>query len=637
MFKNLFQPIKIGNLEIKNRGVQPSMVTNYCNEDGSISDQFIAYHEARAKGGVGLIITEAAYIDTVGKGFTKQFGIDNDKLIPGLKKLVDKVHSHGAKIAVQIYHGGRQANTIVTGQSCVAPSAIPCPVMQAMPKELTIEEIKDLVNKFADASGRAKEAGFDAVEIHGAHGYLISQFQSPHSNHRNDEYGGSVENRNRFPIEVVDAIRNRVGADFPIIYRVNSEEFLPDGLMLEDSIAFSKILIEHGVDAINVSGSTYATGRTSSGSDDILGVYVENSATIKQAINNVIPVMVANRIKTPQFAEDILANNKADMIVTGRGLLGDADFYNKAKNGQEDEIRMCLSCNHCISELMTGVPISCCQNPLTGHELEYDLQVPAQTKKKVLVVGGGVAGMEAANIAATKGHSVTLYEQSNNLGGNGIIATKPPYKSELMPLIDHLSYMLNKNNINVKLNSKVDMDTINSEKPDVVILASGSTPIVPRIPGVDNDNVVSAEAVLLGNKVVGNKVVVIGGGMVGVETAEFLTEQNKEVTVVEMADEILKDMSPTLKVGLLGRVSNSTIKVFTGEKVQEIKDHVVITDKQIIDTADNIVLAMGYKSNNELVSLLEENNVNYKVIGDAVKARKIYQAVKEGFEAAYNL
>lgn len=475
------------------------------------------------------------------------------------------------------------------------------------------------------------------MEIHGAHGYLINEFLSPNSNHRNDEYGGSVEKRRRFPLEVVDAIRRRVGPDFPLIYRITSEEFLPDGLTIEDTAAFSKVLVEHGINAINVSGSTYVANRTSSGSDDILGVYVENAATIKKTINSAVTVMVANRIKTPKFADDVIANGKADMIVTGRALLCDADFYNKAKNGQADEIRTCLSCNHCISELMAGVPISCACNPLTGHEIEYDLHIPAQTRKKVLVVGGGPGGMEAANIAAVKGHSVTLYEQSDHLGGNVIPATKPPYKSEMMYIIDHLTYMLNKNKVNIKLNTKVDMNIINMEKPDVVILASGSLPIVPEIPGIDNDYVVSAEDVLFERKAVGNKVVVIGGGMVGVETAEFLEHQNKEVTVIEMLDEILSDMSPVLKAGLQVRVSNSNIKIMTGQKVLEIKENAVITDKQAIEGSDTIVIAIGYKPNNELIPQLQESSVNYKVIGDAVKARRIYQAVKEGFEAAYNL
>jgi 2,4-dienoyl-CoA reductase-like NADH-dependent reductase (Old Yellow Enzyme family) len=303
MFKNLSTPIKIGKAEIKNRGVMPSMVTNFCNEDGSVTDRFIAYHGARAKGGVGLIIVEAAYVDRRGKGFTYQIGIDHDQLIPGLKKLTDEVHRHGAKIAIQIYHGGRQANALVTCEPLVAPSPIPCPVMQSMPKELSAKEIRELVNAFADAAERAKKAGFDAVEVHGAHGYLLNQFLSPNSNRRTDEYGGSVENRRRFPLEVVDAVRSRVGADFPIIYRITSEEFLPDGLMLGDTVEFSKVLVEHGVDAINVSGSTYVAGKTSSGADDPLGVYVENACAIKREIKSAVPVIVANRIKTPLFAD----------------------------------------------------------------------------------------------------------------------------------------------------------------------------------------------------------------------------------------------------------------------------------------------------------------------------------------------
>jgi len=637
VFNNLIAPIKIGNVEIRNRGVMPSMVTNYCNEDGSVTDRFIAYHEARAKGGVGLIIVEAAFVDPIGKGFTKQIGIDNDRLIPGLKKLTDQIHKHGAKIAIQIYHGGRQANEMVTCQPLVAPSAIPCPVMQSMPKELSVGEIKELINKFADGAERAKKAGFDAIEIHGAHGYLINQFLSPNSNHRTDEYGGSLENRRRFPLEVLEAVRNRVGDDFPIIYRITTDEFLPDGLVIEDTAEFSKVLVKNGINAINVSGSTYAAGRTSSGSDDILGVYVENANVIKQAINSAVPVIVANRIKTPQFADEVIGNGKSDMIATGRALISDADFYQKVQNGSADEIRTCLSCNHCISELMAGVPISCLQNPLTGNELDYDLAMQTETNKKVLVVGGGPGGMEAAVIAAGKGHLVTLCEQSDHLGGNVIPGSKPPYKFELLAAIDYLKTMLKKYDVTVKLNTKMDAKMIKDEKADVVILASGSLPIVPRISGIDLDYVISAEDALLGNKFVGENVVVIGGGSVGLETAELLVDQGKNVTVIEMLEEILADMSPVLKGGLLNRISKSPIKVFTCEKVMEIKDHVVITDKQTIDKVDTIILSVGYKANNSLITQLQESNVDFKVIGDAIKPRKIYNAIKEGFEIAYNL
>lgn len=511
-FKHYLSTIRIGSLELRNRGVMPAMVTNYSNIDGSVTDRLIAYHEARAKGEVGLIIVEAAYIDWAGKGFPNQIGIDNDALIPGLKKLAEHVHRHGAKIAIQLHHAGRQADPRVTKMNVLGPSPIPCPVVQSIPKELTVDEIKEVVNKYAMAAERAKKAGFDAVELHGTHGYIINQFLSPNSNHRTDEYGGSAEKRMKFPLEVVDVVRNSVGSDYPIIYRIASEEFLPGGLMIEDAVAFSNILVEHGVNALHVSGGTYASDRSSSGSDDILGVYVENAAAIKRAINNAIPVIVANRIKTPKFADEIIESGKADLISTGRALLCDADYYNKIQEGHEDEIRTCLSCNHCTSELVSGSPISCIYNPMTGNELNYDLSTSAQEKKKVLIVGGGPSGMEAAHIAASRGHSVTLYEKNDHLGGNVIPGAKPPYKSEMMAAVDFLSHMLEKIHVEVKLSTKASIDTIRSEGVDVVIVASGSTPIIPKIPGVENDYVFTAEDVLMNRKTVGKKVVVIGGG-----------------------------------------------------------------------------------------------------------------------------
>lgn len=636
-FGHYMSPIRIGSLELRNRGVMPAMVTNYSNADGSVTNRLIAYHEARAKGGVGLIIVEAAYIDWAGKGFPNQIGIDSDALIPGLKRLAAHVHRHGAKIAIQLHHAGREADPRVTKTDLVGASAIPCPVIQVMPKELTVDEIKEVVNKYAMAAERAKKAGFDAVELHGTHGYILNQFLSPVSNRRTDEYGGNAEKRMKFPLEVIDAVRKRVGKDYPIIYRIASEEFLPGGLMLEDAVAFAKILVAHGVDALHVSGGTYASDRSSSGSDDILGVYVENAAAIKRAVNDAIPVLVANRIKTPKFADEIIASGKADLISAGRAVLCDADYYNKIGEGREDEIRTCLSCNHCTGELVSGFPVSCIYNPMTGKELDYDLSVPAREKKKVLVVGGGPGGMEAAYIASGRGHRVTLFEQKEYLGGNLITATKPPFKSEMIAAVDFLSHMLGKNHVQVKLRTKVGIDTLKNEGADVVIVASGSTPIVPKIPGVEKDFVFTAEDVLMNRKTTGQKVVVIGGGSVGMETAELLASQNKEVSIVEMADEIFADLSPVLKAGMMGRVDQSKIQIMTGEKVLEIRDHAVVTDKQTFGNIDSVILAMGYRSNNELVQQLQEAGINCQVVGDAVKPRKIVRAVTEGFEAAYNL
>lgn len=636
-FEHYLSPIQIGNLALKNRGVMPAMVTNYSNADGSVTDRLIAYHEALAKGGVGLVIVGAAYIDWAGKGFPNQIGIDKDELVPGLKRLTEHIHRHGAKIAVQLHHAGREADPRVTRMDLVAPSTIPCPVVQAVPKKLTIDGIKEVMKQYQAAAIRAKEAGFDAVELHGTHGYILNQFLSPVSNHRTDEYGGSAERRMKFPLEVVDAVRESVGKNFPIIYRIASEEFLPGGLTLADALAFAKILVEHGVDALNVSGGTYASDRSSSGSDDILGVYVESAAAIKKAIHSVIPVIVANRIKTPEFAEEVLASGKADLIATARAVLCDPDYYNKMREGRREDIRICLSCNHCTGELVSGRPVSCAYNPILGRELDYNLSAPAEEKKKVLIVGGGPGGMEAAYIATSRGHSVTLLEKSDHLGGNIVPGSKPPYKSEMTATVGFLSHMLEKEHVTVKLNTEANLNIVRNEDPDAVIVASGSFPVIPRIPGVENGNVCTAEDILMGRKTAGQKVAVIGGGSVGVETAELLASQGKEVCVVEMADTIFSDLSPVQKAGAMGRVNRFALRIITGEKVLEISDHAVVTDKQMIKGIDSVVLAIGYKANDQLVQKLQEANINHQVIGDAVKPRKLYSAVTEGFEAAYRL
>lgn len=642
-FKKLLEPTQIGSMKLRNRIVMPAMVTNYCTDDGAVTERFKAYHQTRAKGGVGLIITEAAYVHPNGKGFSNQVGIYKDELIPGLKALTDAVHEHGAKIAVQLYHAGRQTTSKVTGMRVVAPSPIPCPVKQETPKELSVDEIKELVEAFGQAARRAKEAGFDAIEIHGAHGYLLNQFLSPYSNKRTDAYGGTFENRMRFPLEVVRRVRQEVGEDFPVIYRMSAEEYVAGGLTVEDTKIFAQKLVEAGINALHVSGGVYESAAMIIQPAAIpQGCYVDVAAAIKEAINNEIPVIVVGRIKDPFMAEQIIREGKADLVSMGRALLADPDLPRKVSEGKIQEIRKCIACNQgCIDRLFQDLDITCIANALTGHETEFDVGIPAEKKKRVLIIGGGPAGLEAARVAALRGHEVVLYEKQTTLGGQMQIAAVPPYKGEINDLANYLINQVEKSDIKVVKGKEADMDTIREVKPDVVILATGAEPIIPKIPGALGENVVTAHDVLKKAYTTGKKVVIIGGGLVGCETAEFLAEQGKEVTVIEMLDDVARDVGPLTRPLLLNRMSEKKINVLTKSKVQKILGDKVILENesgiQEITGVDTVVMAVGSKSKNDLLKSIEEENIPVYVIGDSVKPRKFIDAIHEGFRVAYNL
>jgi len=641
-FEKLFEPIKIGTMEVKNRFVMAPMVTNYAANDGSVTERFTAYHKARAKGDVGLIIVEATFVHPRGKGFSNELGIDKDALIGKLTELTDAVHEHGAKIAVQLYHSGRQSYSAVTGGPLFAPSPLACPVCGETPVEMTKQDIGDLITAFGEGARRAKAAGFDAVEIHGAHGYLVGQFLSPYSNKRADEYGGSLENRARFPLEVLAKVRETVGENYPVLYRLSSEEFVTGGLTIEDIKEFAPMLVEHGIDAIHVSGGVYESAAMIIQPAAVpQGVYVSNASAIKEAIGSRVPVIVVGRIKDPAMAEDIIRTGKADMIAMGRALLADPELPSKLQAGTPEEIRRCIGCNQaCIDRLFQDQDIACLGNPLTGREWQYNLEEKAAKSKKVLVIGGGPGGLEASRVAALRGHDVFLYEKNQELGGLLPIAALPPHREEINDLTDFLISQVKKLGVQVTVGHAVDEAVIDDIKPDEIIMATGATPIIPTVPGVETANIVTGEAILTGASF-GKNVVVVGGGLVGCETAEFMAAKGAHVTIVEMLDAVAADMGALDKALLMMRLEEMGVTIITGGTVTAFKENSVVMEKagkeETIDGVDTIVLALGYKAEVTMQPLLEKKKIPYHMIGDCAGPRKITEAIYEGFLNAYQL
>jgi len=635
MFKKLFSPMKIGKVEIPNRMVVSPMVTDYCNKDGTATERYITYHEAKAKGGWGLIITEDYAVDPTGKGFSTVAGLWDDSQIASHSELTKRVHQYKSKIFAQIYHCGRQTSHLVTGFQPLAPSPIACPAMQELPKELTIDEIEKMVEKFGDTALRAKKAGFDGVEIHGAHGYLIAQFMSPYSNKRSDKYGGHLLNRMRFPLDIVANVRAKCGKDFGVGFRISCDEFVPGGRTIEDTKAIAVLLEQKGIDVLHVSCGVYASVNTivppSATPHGWLAGYAEE---VKKVIN--IPVITVGRINDPFVADSIIAAGKADFVAMGRASLADPEFPKKALAGEIDEIRPCIACNEaCIGILFMDQPIKCVLNPTLGKEVELAVK-PAVTKKKVAVIGGGPAGMEAAITAAKAGHNVSLYEKEDSLGGLFYLASVPPNKGEIGNFIGYQIGQLKKLKVNVTLNAKVTPKLIDAEKPDVVIVATGGTPALPDITGISKPNVVNAYDVLAGKVAVGAKALIIGGGMVGAETANHLANHGKAVTLVEMLPDIATEVQNINRMALLANLEKGKVRILVNTTVKDVlADGAVIVKDNVTETisADTVIVAAGSNPNNDLAAQLSGKPYKVVTIGDANKVAKVIDAIEAGYLA----
>ncbi len=639
--KHMFTPLRIGSVTSKNRFVVSPMVVNYCTTDGQATETYIAYHEERAKGGWGLIITEDYAINPGAKAFVGIAGLWDDSQIAGHTELTERVHKHGAAIFAQIYHAGRQAARAITGMDAVAPTAIPCPFTLETPHALTLDEIATVVEQFGDCALRAKKAGFDGVEVHGGHGYLIAQFMSSYSNKRFDKYGGNLVNRMRLPLEIIANIRAKCGDDFPIQFRISADEMVPGGRTIEDTKAQVRLLEQAGVVAFDVSVGTDGSHQVMVTTGAVAhGWITDHAAAVKSVVD--VPVLTVARINDPLIAESVVSNGKADAIVMGRASLADPELPNKAKEGRFEDIIQCTACMQgCETRVISQLPVRCTVNPRTGRENEFAI-TPAPRKKKVFVAGGGPAGMEAAIVAAQRGHDVTLFEKDKRLGGQFYLAAVPPCKGEISAFLAWQLNMLEKLGVRVVMNTALTAQMVKDQKPDAVIVATGSTPASMKISGLDQSFVTTAQEVLDGTASLGVTCAVIGGGMIGCETANHLAHHGRKPTIIEMLCDLAGEEPLAIKAVLFKSLKDKEVPIYcnstvTGITADGLVEIVQGGEKKTLGSFDNVVLAGGMKPVNNLVAELAGSATDVRTVGDAASVRTVYEALEEGYEAGLNI
>jgi 2,4-dienoyl-CoA reductase-like NADH-dependent reductase (Old Yellow Enzyme family)/thioredoxin reductase len=624
--RRLFEKGEIGTMTLSNRIVMAPMVTNNGTWNGEVSDEMIDYYVARAKGGAGLIIVQATAIVPESKGTSdKWLNIYDDKYIPRLKLLSEAVQSHGARIAIQLWHGGVSIPLMGHPELGVGPSDVtfmgfPC-------RGLSLEEMDYIMEGYAEGARRAKESGFDAAEIHGGNMYLIADFLSPFTNKRTDEYGGSAENRARFACEIISRARDRVGADYPLLLRMAGRDYLEGGLTVEDAVKQAPLYVKAGIDCLHVRDGLGGSPL------NVPGILIPLAEAVKKVVD--VPVIAVQRIDT-LLAEKVLQENKADFIAMGRGFLTDPEFPIKAKEGRLEDIRPCVACGQCANSIRNkDTFITCTVNAGTGREKKFVI-APAQRKKKVMVIGAGIAGLEAARVAALRGHEVTVYEKSPEAGGQWNIAALQPGKDAFVLFREYLLTALGKLGVALQYNCEITAERVTETGPDVIILATGAVPAAPDVPGIDGDNVVQGNDVITGKAEVGESAVVVGANYLGMELAIDLARKGKKVTLLEALDKIGPEVAPAQRMKLLKELETLNVEMLSNAPVTEITANGVQVNEKAYQ-GQTVVLATGATPVDGLAHEIRSLAPEFYAIGDCARPRRAVNAVHEGANTALKI
>jgi 2,4-dienoyl-CoA reductase (NADPH2) len=666
-FKRLFEPITIKSVEIKNRIVMPSMGLLY-SSDFVFNDRYKAFYRERAKGGVGLMTIGPVSVDRVGS-VPIMPGLHDDSFVEPLQRFVEELHREtDVKLAVQLLQMGRYTFSFLTGMTPIAPSALPSKITGETPREMTRDDIEEVKEAYAQAARRAKEAGFDLIEILACTGYLISQFLSPVTNRRTDEYGGTIENRMRFGLEVIGKVRETVGDDMAVGVRIAGNDFMEGGNTNKESALFASEAEKAGIDAINVTGGWHETNVPQLTSNVPPGGFVYLARGIKNEVS--VPVFASNRLGDPVVAEKALRSGACDMICWGRPLITDPDLPRKVRDGRLSEIIPCISCNQgCFDAIFSATPVSCILNPRAGNEAIYSVK-RVESPKKIMVAGGGPAGMEFAIIAGERGHRVTLYEKESSLGGQINLAKMPPGKREFQKIIDSMKARMEKWGVRVVLGTALTREIVAEQSPDALVVASGARPMNLDVPGVDKPHVIDAWDVLSEKAwKIGRDVVVVGGSATGCETAYFIASMDipdpdiysfimfhtaedpkfatsllrttsRQVTVIDMVPRLAANVGRTSRWSLTKSLKLLGIDLRPSTKLIEIRDDSVLVETakgEETIPADTVVMAVGASSINDFAGNLKEIGCDVITIGDAKEPRKITEAVREGFEEALKI
>lgn len=634
-YMKLLTPGRIGSLEIKNRTIMAPMSAALANPDGTVSQPLIAYLKARAEGGIGLIITEYAFVNEEGRSSDHQISVANDGMIPGLKALADAVRETGTKLCLQLQHGGRRSIVRV-----MAPSSILKQDGRVRPDEMTTTEVYALIDDFIAAAVRGKKAGFDMVEVHCSHGYLLNDFVSPSANRRTDEFGGGVKGRTRAAVMIIQGIKRACGEDFPISVRLNGDDMVSDGNHGRDTAEAAMLFEEAGADLINISGGMNGVGYGIAPAAVETGYNVDPAELVRSVVT--IPVAVAGRINEPEYAEMLLRRGKVDFITLGRSLFADPQFVNKAAEGQEEEIAPCVGClQRCYDNYgHGGIYRGCMVNPFSMRESTMRI-TPTKEPRRIMVIGAGPAGLNVAWVAAARGHRVCLVEKEKMPGGQFLQACVPPHKQLLSRAVVYYASMCRKYGVELRFNTVANRELIEAYGADVVILATGGQPLVPNIPGLEGAGCLTSREILTGYAAPGTKVLVLGGGLVGAETSDFMGEHGYEVTVVEMKDTIAEQEHPAARRLLLQRLKEHGATLITSATVKQVYTDGVDYEKEgklvHIGGFDSIVLAFGSRSYNPLEEELKAFPGRVIVLGDAKKASNGVDAIYDGTVAGLSL